>query len=72
MLIKFIRGVFIIMIENILGFTYNYLEYIIGGLSGIGIIIFMKTKKNSNSSNDLTNLIIKQKKYNEMVNKKIK
>jgi hypothetical protein len=54
----------------VLTFAYKYLEYIIGVLGTVGVVAYIKTKKVSNNSNDLTNLIVKQKKYNEVVNKR--
>jgi hypothetical protein len=58
--------------EIILTFTFKYLEYIVAGLGGIGIAVFIKSKHITHNSNDLTSLIIKQKKYNESVNKRSK
>jgi hypothetical protein len=59
-------------IEVMLAFAYTNLEYIVAGLGGIGMIVYLKLKKVSNNSNDLTNLIIKQKKYTDTVNKRSK
>lgn len=51
---------------------YANLEYVVAGVGGIGVAVYMKTKKVYNHSNDLTNLIVKQKKYCETVNKRVK
>jgi hypothetical protein len=59
-------------IEVMLAFAYTNLEYIVAGLGGIGMIVYLKLKKVRNNSNDLTNLIIKQKKYADTVNKRSK
>jgi len=52
--------------------AYANLEYIVVGVGGIGTFAYIKTKKISNNSNDLTSLIINQKKYSEAVNKRSK
>jgi len=58
--------------EIALAFAFKYLEYIVVGVGVVGTGVYMKTKKFSNNSNDLTSMIVKQKKYNESVNKRSK
>jgi hypothetical protein len=52
--------------------AYTNLEFVVVGAGGIGMIGYLKLKKISNNANDLTNLIIKQKKYADTVNKRSK
>jgi hypothetical protein len=56
----------------VLAFAYKYLEYIVVGVGLVGGVIYMKSKHIVNHSNDLTSLIVKQKKYSESVNKRSK
>jgi hypothetical protein len=66
-------GVFIMGIDAVvLAFAYKYLEYIVVGVGLVGGVIYMKSKHIVNHSNDLTSLIVKQKKYSESVNKRSK
>ena len=53
-------------------YAYDNLEYIVAGVGGIGVVGYMKLKKINNNANDLTSLIIKQKKYSEAVNKRVR
>jgi hypothetical protein len=52
--------------------AYANLEFVVTGVGGIGIIGYLKLKKISHNANDLTNLVIKQKKYADTVNKRSK
>jgi hypothetical protein len=66
-------GVFIMGIDAVvLAFAYKYLEYIVVGCGLVGGAVYMKTKHIVNHNNDLTSLIVKQKRYNETVNKRSK
>lgn len=55
-----------------LTFIYVHLEYFVAGCGLIGGIIYIKSKHMVYQNNDLTSLIIKQKRYNESVNKRSK
>jgi type IV pilus assembly protein PilM len=48
-------------LDWLLKFGYNNLEYIVGGLGGIGVFIFVKFKGANHHNNDLTQLIIEHK-----------
>jgi hypothetical protein len=56
----------------VLTFAFKYLEYIVAGVGLVGGVIYMKSKHIAHHNNDLTSIIIKQKKYNESVNKRSK
>jgi hypothetical protein len=52
--------------------VYTNLEFIVAGVGTIGVMGYLKLKKISHNENDLTNLVIKQKKYADTVNKRSK
>jgi hypothetical protein len=53
-------------------FLFTYLEYIVAGLGVVGTVIFIKTKKISNNSNDLTPLIVKHNKQKAAITERTK
>jgi hypothetical protein len=61
-----------IIIGTALTFVYTHLEYFVAGVGIIGGGIYMKSKNIVHHNNDLTSLIVKQKRYNETVNKRSK
>jgi hypothetical protein len=61
-----------ILIGTALTFVYAHLEYFVAGVGIIGGGIYMKYKHVAHHNNDLTSLIVKQKRYNETVNKRSK
>lgn len=58
--------------EVVLTFVFQYLEYIVAGLGGIGFIGYMKLKRINHYDNDLTDLIIEQKRVSDRINKRVK
>jgi hypothetical protein len=61
-----------ILIGTALTFVYAHLEYFVAGAGLIGGGIYFKCKHVVHHNNDLTSLIVKQKRYNETVNKRSK
>lgn len=52
--------------------AYANLEFVVASVGVVSMIGFLKLKKISHHANDLTNLVIKQKKYVDTVNKRSK
>jgi hypothetical protein len=60
------------IIPTVLTFVYAHLEYFVAGAGLIGGGIYFKCKHIVHHNNDLTSLIVKQKRYSESVNKRSK
>lgn len=61
-----------IIMGTALAFVYAHLEYFVAGVGVIGGAVYFKYKHIVHHDNDLTSLIVKQKRYNESVNKRSK
>jgi hypothetical protein len=53
-------------------FLYNYFEYVVATLGGMGVVIFLSTKKIHDCSNDLTPYVIKLGKQKDIISKQTK
>jgi hypothetical protein len=58
--------------ETIGAFLYNYLEYVIATVGGMGFVIYLSTKKTYDNSNDLTPYIVKLGRQKDAINKQTK
>lgn len=63
------------MVEVMSDFIYNYLEWIVGGGLGIGVVGYMTTKIKKSSKHPSSNLrryVVKYKKQQDSINKQVK
>lgn len=58
--------------EVVGAFIYTYLEYVVGGMGGIGFITYLMTRKNKDHSNDLTTFVVKLNRKKEAITKQTK
>jgi hypothetical protein len=58
--------------ETILTFLFDKLEYIVGIAGGLGVGLYMMTRKTGSNENDMTQRVIKLKRYGNSISQRTK
>jgi hypothetical protein len=58
--------------EIVSAFIYAYLEWVVAGVGGVGVVTYIMTRKTHDHSNNLTPYVVKYNRHKEAISKQTK